>query len=398
MRFLLPKPYRLCLALLCIAGIAFFGVSRMTTHAANNGALQDPSQSSWGMYGFDSQHSQYNPYETVLSPSTVPGLTLDWSYKTVHTSYTAQPVVANGLVYINSSDGKLRVLDASTGALRWLWNASVSMPLSTPAVVNGIVYLGADALYALDATTGSWLWDYSTKGKGDTFTSPVVVNGVVYVGTSSGKLFALNATTGARLWVQAAGGSAFAPVVANGVVYDGQYTIYAVNAANGTILWSKTTSIDLGSPCTFSITLDILYTCTTNMIYALGGQLGTIKWKYAMHQHITAPALANGVLYANASQKLVALDPRRGKPLWTIGKGNFDNRYADGSDAPPVVANGVLYVDFTSASHGWIYAVDTSTGSRLWTFTKMNVQSDFSVVANGMLYVGSDKVYAFHLL
>jgi outer membrane protein assembly factor BamB len=53
---------------------------------------------------------------------------------------------------------------------------------SSPAVVNGVVYVGSldNNTYALNATTGAQLWNYTTGNNVES--SPAVVNGVVYVG------------------------------------------------------------------------------------------------------------------------------------------------------------------------------------------------------------------------
>jgi outer membrane protein assembly factor BamB len=50
--------------------------------------------------------------------------------------------VANGVVYIGSYDGYVLALNASTGAL--LWSYASYQVWSSPAVVNGIVYVGLD--------------------------------------------------------------------------------------------------------------------------------------------------------------------------------------------------------------------------------------------------------------
>ncbi|MFZ0800165.1 MAG: PQQ-binding-like beta-propeller repeat protein, partial [Terriglobales bacterium] len=55
---------------------------------------------------------------------------------------------------------------------------------SSPAVANGVVYVGSTDtnLYALDARTGNKLWSYSPDGA--LGFSPSVVNGVVYMPTN----------------------------------------------------------------------------------------------------------------------------------------------------------------------------------------------------------------------
>ena len=79
------------------------------------------------------------------------------------------------------------------------------LQLSSPAVVNGVVYFGSDDgnVYALNASTGAKLWSYATGDGVDS--SPAVANGVVYVGSDDGNVYALNASTGAKLWSYATG-------------------------------------------------------------------------------------------------------------------------------------------------------------------------------------------------
>ena len=71
---------------------------------------------------------------------------------------------------------------------------------SSPAVANGVVYVGSDDnnVYALNASTGALLWSYTTGST--VVSSPAVANGVVYVGSSDDNVYALNASTGALLW------------------------------------------------------------------------------------------------------------------------------------------------------------------------------------------------------
>jgi PGF-CTERM protein len=68
---------------------------------------------------------------------------------------------------------------------------------SSPAVANGVVYVGSDDnnLYALNATTGAKLWSYTTGGYVDS--SPAVVKGVVYVGSDDGNVYAIGSAAAA---------------------------------------------------------------------------------------------------------------------------------------------------------------------------------------------------------
>ena len=63
---------------------------------------------------------------------------------------------------------------------------------SSPAVANGVVYVGSidDNVYALNAATGAKLWGYTTGSYVDS--SPAVANGVVYVGSYDHNLYAFH--------------------------------------------------------------------------------------------------------------------------------------------------------------------------------------------------------------
>ena len=86
---------------------------------------------------------------------------------------------------------------------------------------------------------------------------------------------------------------------------------------------------------------------------------------------------------------MYALDAKTGASLWSFPTGGFIN-------SSPVVANGVVYI---GSDDGNVYALDAKTGTRLWTYrTGSNIYSS-PAVANGAVYIGSanDNMYAFHL-
>ena len=71
-----------------------------------------------------------------------------------------------------------------------------SISFSSPAVVNGVVYVGSDdhSLHAVDAATGKVKWKYPTGGKVQS--SPLVLDGLVYFGSRDSNVYALDAGTG----------------------------------------------------------------------------------------------------------------------------------------------------------------------------------------------------------
>src|SRR6266699_4223599 len=253
----------------------------------------------YAMFGFNAQHTHFNPDENTLAPGNVSHLSIFWSAHTGGIN-TASPVVSNGVVYIGSEDHHLYAFSVKGEPL---WTATVGDQIwSTPAVENGVVYTSAldGKLYAFDAATGKPLWAAATGGIWRS--SPTVADGVVYVGSKYGKLYAIDAKSGQTLWVAATGGPIDgSPAVVNGTVYIGSYDkkLYAFNAKTGKQLWSFST----GTACDFT------------------------------------PVVANGVVYAGSEDgKLYALDATTGAVLWSYG-----NVAPTCGHASPIVSDGTVY-------------------------------------------------------
>jgi outer membrane protein assembly factor BamB len=375
-------------------------------------------QTDWPQFHFEADGTRLNPYENVLTPKTVRGLGLRWSYKTGSAVFTA-PALANGVVYVGSSwpEFSIYALNASTGAKLWSYDTGGDV-LSSPAAADGVVYVGSDGgggLYALNAKTGRMLWTYPI----DVYTSsPTVENGVLYVGSVySNSVYALDAKTGHELWSYDTG--AFvqsSPAVVNGVVYvsagggglgnDG--VLYALNAKTGSKLWSY----PIGGCCKESAPTPAYLQHTSESspavadgvvyvgswdgtVYALNAASGALLWSYATGGDISSsPAVAKEVVYigsfyiGSGNSSTYALNARTGALLWATNIGSGENS--------PAVANGVVYLGSWDNN---VYALNASTGAVLWSYaTGTHVECSPTVV-NGKVYVGSDddNVYAFAL-
>jgi hypothetical protein len=157
-----------------------------------------PMETNWAQFHFAPRHGGFNLYETVLSPTTVGNLGLLWKYGT-GSKVLSSPAVVDGVVYAGSLDFNVYALNASTGARLWQFTAGDGVD-SSPAVANGVVYVGSldNNIYALNASTGAVLWQFFTGYA--IYTAPTVADGVVYIGSESNVVYALNASTGAELW------------------------------------------------------------------------------------------------------------------------------------------------------------------------------------------------------
>ena len=172
-----------------------------------------------------------------------------WSARTGGTVLSS-PAVVNRAAYVGSSDGKLYAFDATgntncSGSPKTctpLWTAATGDMITTqsPAVAHGVVYIASfdHKLYAFDAAgstncsgnprTCTPLWTATPGGGTGGFRSPAVANGVVYIG-AVGQLLAYDALgstncsgnprTCTPLWSASRDG--LNPIVANGIVYLG---------------------------------------------------------------------------------------------------------------------------------------------------------------------------------
>ena len=188
-----------------------------------------------------------NPARTGVFPSDGPTTLneLVWMFKT-DGGVISSPAVVDGVVYVGSvvvgsgdvrsGDGWLYALDAGTGQEKWRFNFKTDATVegwvtSSPAVADGVVYVGSEdgRLYALDAGTGQEKWSFQTDGVVNS--SPAVAGSMVYVGSGDGRLYALDARTGQEKWrFKTDGAVNSSPAVAGGMVYFGSADgyLYAV--------------------------------------------------------------------------------------------------------------------------------------------------------------------------
>lgn len=360
--------------------------------------LQNPTLFvNWPQFRYDAGHTGCNPYEHILSPSTVGGLVLDWKYL-AGTQVKGDPVVANGLVYFTSEypEDTLYAVNAVTGALVWKYAAGQTI-LSDPVVVNGVVYLGAfpqalsGFVYAFNAATGEMLWQYTTQNQIES--APTVANGVVYVGDASGYLYALNASTGTFLWDYQLPGYDIvaAPAVANGVIYFAasepefpqKCILSALDATTHQVIWQYMWNYAIGD--TPVVASGVVYFNST----ALDAKSGALRWTSGVH-FFGLPAVARGVVYVGSDDdKVYALNASTGNILWSYRTGSFVND-------SPAVANGVVYVGSADGSY---YAFNADNGTLLWQYGPLSTYNAGAAVANGLVYINSqdNNLYAFHL-
>ena len=164
---------------------------------------------------------------------------------------SGQPVTASGLVAIGTTAGRVHVLDARTGAVRWVRDLG-SPVLTTLAIADNrvIVPTHAGELLALSTADGQTVWSYRGARKGY-MAAPAIAGGAVLIGDKSGRFHSVNLQTGAAQWVFDVGGAQDAgaeraPITASAAVLGDRVFFgaenlfaYALNRQSGARLWRR---------------------------------------------------------------------------------------------------------------------------------------------------------------
>ena len=302
-----------------------------------------------------------------------------WKYNTGVTttgsSVESSPAVVNGVVYVCSYDANIHALNGNVYALNaasgaYIWKYSLFHHFTSSITVSdNIVYVGADDgyIYALNASNGAYLWKYSAGEYTQVNSSPAVANGIVYVGSymsrsdilgPHGYVTALNSANGVRLWQYVPGGLFYvtsSPAVVNGIVYIGSSdSIYALNAATGAYIWKYTTTTGGVFSSSPAVANGIVYVGSGDAnVYALNAATGAYIWKYTTGGQISSsPAVVGGVVYVGSyDSNVYALNAASGSKIWSYTTGN--RIYSS-----PAVVGGIVYI---GSDDGYVYATGSSS-------------------------------------
>jgi outer membrane protein assembly factor BamB len=359
------------------------------TPGINNGSPQDPGGA---MFRGNSRHT--GVYEAQGAPQLAGPR---WQVP-LGAVIGSSPAIADGVLYVGSSNGYLNALDADSGSWRWRWKAGGSI-VSSPAVVSGTVYFGSldNYFYALDASSGALKWSFKT-GAG-IMSSPAVADGAVFFGGMDKQMYALDASTGKELWRFGADASlSTSPAVDKGVVYfgDADGNFHSLDARTGKEIQQDPfwTVEQITSPP--SIAGGAAYFGSEDgYLYVLDTSTGKEKWTFKAGKLsyddqagiYTSPALhGESVYFGSNAGKVYALDLKTTQQRWVFGTGGA-------VQSSPAVAAGVVYV---GSDDGNLYALDEATGRELWRWKTGGLILSSPVVDGEAVYVGSSdgQLYA----
>jgi len=288
-----------------------------------------------------------------------------------------RPTVVGGVLYADSTDGKLAAFDAATGKTLWSKSSRThgwfgwgdkkrkdATYAGGPSVDGDLLAVGTldGHVYGVNAKDGSPRWEAELDT--EVLASPVIVGDTVVVRGGDGRIYALDGSTGKRRWVYDQGTVPLLSLrgngpllVANGVVFFGSDDgkLVALRLDNGAKLWEQRLASGEGR----------------TEIDRLDDADGAIL-------------LEGSTLFAAAYHgNLVAVDGPSGRPLWSRPFSTFNSLALGG--------NAIYGVNDDSQ----VWAFDKSGGADMWKndalkyrwLTAPEVQGDYVVVGDMEGYV-----------
>lgn len=353
----------------------------------------------------------------------------------------ANPVIANGIAYLQDGASNVMAVRYATGQVLWThqYNAPDYGPNGVTIAYDRIYGVTPTGVFALDAQTGQQVW-YDTHlavGKASFDIPPQVANGKVFVSSAltvgGGIIYALDAGTGTTLWsfqtvadpvgqqLKATAGGAWDALLIgpDNSVYAGignpylslqqaqntpsreLYTdsIVKLNQATGKLEWYYQAFPDDFHD--WDLQISPIYTTTTDghsvvlaagkggFVFAFDAASGQLLWK-------TAVGIHNG--HDNDDQQALDGTLQLTTPYTSypgeIGGVETNMAAADGMVYVPVVNVPTTYTsptallgtpDLTKAASAMV-ALDLATGKQLWTTALPQMPLGGATVSNDLVF------------
>jgi len=332
-----------------------------------------------------------NPARTNCSSHTLQlPLELLW-YRRASTTIAPTPIIANGVVFYGTLDGRIETANIRTGKSEGKIKTRRDTEATCAYWNNALVVIRRMARYPLsvvDLSNGKTVWQ---KNVGTVLTEPLIAEDAIYVATLAGKVFKYDALTGTKKWSFNAGEQLHSsPAYRDGLVVFGNDAgeICAISAESATEKWRFSTGSAVIAPVMIS-SGKVFIGSTDGRFYALRLSDGNELWRYDVGGKLYngAAAVDSLVLFGSTDHFMYCLEADSGKLVWKFEAGSVIG-------TSPVVANDIVF--FGTLDH-ILYALDVHTGKELWSFELDGRIRTSPVIANGYLIAASedDFVYCF---
>ena len=156
------------------------------------------------------------------------------------------------------------------------------------------------------------------------------------------------------------------PLIADGMVYvivrisiDSGSRLFALNAIDGSIVWSRTVSIDRWSATCYE-NGRVFVLSSDGRLRAFDGPTGNNIWIRRVGSLSSTfnapPTVFEGVIYVSDDENVYAVSADSGSVLWT-------SPVASGSSSSPAVTNDGVYVSYPCQD---VYKLNPMTGAPIW--------------------------------
>ena len=301
-----------------------------------------------------------------------------------------RPSVADGVLYADSTDGKLAAIDANTGKTLWSKSSRThgwfgwgdkkrkdAMYAGGPVVVGDLLAVGTldGHVYGVNAKDGAPRWEAELDS--EVLASPAIAGDLVVVRTEDGRVYGLDAATGKRRWVYDQGNVPLLSLrgnggllVANGVVFFGSDDgkLDALRLDNGSKLWEQRlasgegrTEIDRLDDADGSVLLDgtTLYAAAYHgNLAAVDGPSGRPLWTHPFSTFVSLALGGNAIYGVDDNSQVWAFDKSGGADIWKNAALKY--RWLTG---PAVQGDYVVVGDLDGYVH-WLQTGDGALAAR----------------------------------
>jgi len=331
--------------------------------------------SGWPEYDYDLSNSRAD-LRSEIDAADVATLKQKWTFKLPYEggfgAFTSNPIVLDGVVYLEDPDSDVFALDEGTGAVIWEHAYRSATPSGGPngvALGYGLLFGETEgAVFALDPQNGKQVWIRTlvANSREGIDMTPQLYDGKLlistipgnsssfYTGGAYGTVYALDALTGKVIW-------SFSTVKGGGELWgnpreNGGGGLWYPPAIDG----SGRVFIGVANPAPYPLTPadpnaesrpgPNLY---TDSLVALNGDTGKLLWYQQVTPHdlrdydfqdppiVTTQSIGGKrteiVIGAGKSGKVVAFRADDGKRLWTLNIGKHNKHQYGPFPAHPVV-------------------------------------------------------------
>ena len=303
-------------------------------------------------------------------------------------------------------------------ALTRQWTVAVGEGYATPLVIGDRVFAFTrrnddEMLTALDAETGSVLWQTTYAAPYDRFAAtavhgpgpkatPLFADGKLFTLGISGIVSAFDAEHGPLLWQipkpseQPFYGTASSPAADGDLVFlhTGNYdALTAFDGDTGAVVWQTAGAFTYSSPLVVELGgVRQVVSVSQESLVGLSAHDGVVLWTYPFaspYMHAITPIEHEGRIIVSAQNMGVrALRPRRERSGWTVDTAWRNDDVSTAMTNPVVVADTLF--GLSERRRGQFFALDANTGATLWLGPPRQAENTAIVKSERLLFLLND--------